>query len=159
MDINLNPQWLAAAGLCWDLSAAIALSRGFFGLSNQQLKRLSRSYWGANPSAVRSFCEQRRDTRFGLIHLAVGSAIQILAALGLTISANQAWLCIGALAPVWVWFLSTYTTRTTTEAIQLSLTPDAQEQTWRKHFSDVSDLDWARIVVNNDIQFAAPPKP
>ncbi|OKP79649.1 hypothetical protein BTE77_05985 [Ensifer adhaerens] len=148
--------WLATAGIIWDLSGAIALVRGFFFTSDRQLEQQFGSYWGANPSAYRAFFEQRLDTRFGLTHLILGFSLQLLASLGLRASFGAALLIISPIIISWFAFQAGRSYRAAFDAVRLSVTLDAQEEVWRQHFSDLSEIEWKRIVWNQGITFQKP---
>lgn len=160
MEWNWNSNaisWLSAAGIMWDLSGAIALARGFFFNTDEQLGRQFGSYYGANPSAYRAFFEQRLDTKFGLSQLLFGFLLQFFAACGISTVWSTALLFAAPIAPAWFVFITNRTIWAAVDAVRLSVTPDAQELTWRKHFSDLSDLQWKRIILNHNVVFTPPP--
>ena len=66
-----NATLLGAAGIAWDISGGIALSKGLI-MDDETLRRRAGSYWGSSPPAIRGLCEQRIDARFGLAQLLLG---------------------------------------------------------------------------------------
>jgi hypothetical protein len=145
---------LAAAGIAWDISGAIALSRGFFFVSDDKLRRQAGSYWGSNPPAMRAFCEQRLDTRFGLGQLLVGFALQGVAALGFSISGLAAGVIAGGALFAWWVYLYNFPYWVTRDTLALGVDESSLERVWRIHFPDVSEDLWQRVLWNEGISFA-----
>ena len=104
LELSGQVSQFAAAGIMWDISGALFLSRGYLFVSNEKLAKISESAWGMSFSKVRYDNEQRIHTQFGLSQLIVGFLIQMAAALGVRTSSSVALsivLCIGL---VWLWY-------------------------------------------------------
>lgn len=152
---------LSLAGIAWDFSGAIALSRGWFFVTDAGLKRQAGSAWGTNPATARAFAETRLDTRFGLAQLLLGFGMQFVASAGVSISPGISALAIGVIAVTWTIYLAGYPYRVIRDGLRLSVSGEAAESTWRKHYLDMPDLLWNRVLVNEGIEFAhkVPPGP
>ena len=152
---------LSLAGIAWDFSGAVALSRGWFFVSDARLKRQAASAWGTNPATARAFAETRLDTRFGLGQLLLGFGMQFVASAGFSISPGISSLAIGVIPVAWTVYLVGYPYWVIRNGLRLSVSSDAAESTWRKHYLDMPDLLWNRVLVNEGIEFKykVPPGP
>jgi hypothetical protein len=144
---------LALAGIAWDISGAIALSRGWFFVSDERLKAQTGSAWGANPAAGRSSAETRLDTRFGLGQLLVGFVLQFAAAAGFAIPFTITLLALGVIALAWAVYLHNYPYWIVRDGLRLSICPGAAESTWREYYEDVPDRIWRLVLCNEGIEF------
>lgn len=149
----VQPNWLTTVGVIWDLSGAYALARGWLFVSDERLKRQSGSYYGASPAMSRANAEQRLDARLGFAHLLIGFCLQLLAALGLFLPPGIALWGLAPLALHWIVFASSYQDKVVADGVSASISPDAAESTWRKHYDDIPDLVWNRALVNAGIEF------
>jgi len=145
---------LSAAGIAWDISGALALSMALALIPDERLQAQAGSYWGTNPTAFRAYCEQRLDTRFGLLQLLVGFTLQAFAAVGISISASGAAVIAGLIVPAWWIYRHNFPYWALRDSLRLSVTEGAQEHIWRKHFLDVPDLLWSQVLWNEGIIFA-----
>lgn len=148
---------LAAAGIAWDISGGVALSRGLI-LDNDTLRRRAGSYWGSSPPAIRGLCEQRLDAKFGLAQLLFGFSLQLLsgiginvslmAAIGLSVDIAAAWPLYRYNLPYWVAIASLRHAES-----------DTTEDAWRRHFLDIPEMTWRSAVIQLGLEFKPPPKP
>lgn len=150
---TLPVSWLTLSGIAWDISGAIALSRGWFFVRDEVLKRQASSYWGASPAQGRAFAETRLDTRFGIFQLLVGFVLQFFSAAGLTIGCLVAAFLFLAIGIAWLFFLYNYSYWVLRDGVRLTIGEDAIEENWRAHYPDVSDLHWRRVMTNEDLHF------
>jgi hypothetical protein len=151
-----TPSPLAATGIVWDIFGAVALAKGLI-VDDDTLRRRSGTYFDLSPPAVRGLCEQRNDARFGLWQLGVGFSLQLLAAIGVQLS----WyLAAGLLVPLLLaWFV--YWRRAKWLVLKASLlfsTPDATEDVWRVHFTDIPEAHWKKAITESGLAFKPPPK-
>lgn len=151
-----NVNWLSAAGIAWDISGAIAISRNWFFISNEKLERQAGSYWGASPATARSYVETRLDTRFGLAQLVLGFLLQLAASIGI-VASFEVWAAMMiAIACAWIFYLPNFQYWMVRESLRISVVPDAQEEIWRKHYQDVPNRIWERVLLNEGISFKEP---
>lgn len=162
MEVWSGPiSWLAMAGIAWDISGAIALSRGLFFVGDEQIKLQNATYWNANPFKQRAEAEARMDTKYGLIQLVVGFSFQFLAAAGASIPFAPAMFFFSAIAISWTIYLYNYPYWTVRDALQLicaSSEGEPSEHVVRNVFKDVPEHLWQRIVVNEGFKFGEPPE-
>lgn len=150
-----NASWLSAAGVLWDISGGILLSKGLL-MSDEQVTRRSGSYFGMSPPALRGLCEQRIDARLGMYQLLFGFLLQFFSAVGFKIDIGLAIvLCLPA-AMLWHFYYRNFKYWTACASLRLQ-EGEATEQVWRTHFSDVSDSEWRNAVASSRARFAEPP--
>ncbi|MDW9415161.1 hypothetical protein GOB46_08995 [Sinorhizobium meliloti] len=147
--------WLSAAGICWDISGGVLLTKGLV-LADGQVRRRAGSYLGSSPPAIRGLCEQRIDARYGLCQLLLGFAMQLVSAVGITASPEVGFLLVFPICFVWHWYLRNFKYWTTMASLRF--VESATERVWRVHFQDVPKADWDRIVRRLGIEFK-PEKP
>lgn len=148
-----NASWLSVAGICWDISGGVLLSKGLL-MNDDQIRRRSGSYWGSSPPAVRGLCEQRIDAKLGLVQILFGFAIQLIAATGLTVSFGLGMTIILPIALVWHYYRRNFLYWVTVSSLRF--VEDASESVWRKHFEDVSAPTWSAAARRVGVKFKEP---
>ncbi|WP_426231081.1 hypothetical protein [Pararhizobium sp. DWP3-4] len=147
--------WLSAAGICWDISGGILLSKGLL-MSDNSLSMRSGSYWGSSPPAVRGLCEQRIDAKFGLWQLLAGFFLQLLSSAGLVVADGVAFLMILPIAFVWHYYTRNFPYWAGLASLKF-VGDDVLEENWRKHFSDLDESTWRRINRRANVIWKEPP--
>jgi hypothetical protein len=145
--------WLSAAGICWDISGAFFLSKGLL-LSDDKLRQQAGTYWGANPSMIRAYCEQRIDTKFGLFQLVGGFFLQLLSAVGIGISGWLFALLTVPICIVWFHYWRNLQFWVVSDSLRLGVGEDSTEKAWKAHFSDIPQPIWDRALRSEKITFA-----
>lgn len=145
---------LAAAGIAWDISGAVALARGLI-LDDDTLRRRAGSYWGSSPPAIRGLCEQRLDAKFGLLQLLLGFSLQFLAAMGVSVSFVGALPLALPIGAAWALYRYNYPYWVTIASLRHAAS-DTTEDAWRRHFLDVPEMVWRSAVVQLRLEFKSP---
>jgi hypothetical protein len=158
MELTEASNYLGAAGLVWDIAGAWLLSRGMW-IEDKSVMKLSSSGWGFSTSLLRSYCEQRLDTKLGLQLLILGFLIQAVSSAGISVDITCAiWVALLVLVPLG-WFYAHYKVwvlRDTFCALETRSVRDVQEATVRETFSDYPDRIWNMATINSGYQFAEP---
>ncbi|WP_346891457.1 hypothetical protein [uncultured Roseibium sp.] len=155
---NENPNYLSGAGLVWDIAGAYLLGRGLL-VADKAIMDLAKTKWSFSASILRSECEHRLDTKFGLGLLIFGFLIQALASAWVNLDlASATWLAFLVVVPLgWlhghyqVWVLMD-----TFRALETLPTRDLTEEILRKTFADYPERIWKMAVINSDFDFARP---
>jgi hypothetical protein len=157
--LNDAPNYLSGAGLVWDIAGAYLLARGLW-VNDRSIFDLAASGWGFTSAIVRSGCEHRLDTKFGLWLLIGGFGIQAVSSVLVKVDFEfSMWIALLVVLPLsWlgahykVWVLGD-----TLRVLKLREQGGIQEATLRKTFSDYPDRIWKMVVINSGYEFAAPP--
>jgi hypothetical protein len=88
-------QWLAVAGVVFDIFGAVILSRAFILSRAVELARQIENRWAGNSDLLRALCEQSVDARFGVVLLVGGFAMQAASSAGVKIPlVGMLWLSL-----------------------------------------------------------------
>ncbi len=153
---NDAPNYLSGAGLVWDIAGAYLLGRGLW-VTDRSILDLASSGYGITLPILRSSCEQRIDTKFGLWMLITGFAIQAVSSIWLKVDfALATWVALSVGLPL-IWMAAHYKVwvlMDTFRALEMRAHRDLQEETLRRAFSDYPDRIWNMAVLNSGYEFA-----
>lgn len=147
--------WLAASGVLWDISGAVALVRGLALTPRSFFINQFRTYAIGNPSVLRDRIQSKHDTLFGLSHLLIGFLIQLISSLG--INADQYFLIFSFALVIFLWPVHIFRSfhRTLGEVISIVLESEEALRSLygirslrNKHLTEYSELDFEKVIWN-----------
>jgi hypothetical protein len=97
--------WLSAIGAIYDIAGAYLLSKALFAVKPTELiMQASSGYGGFSTPLLRMFCEQKVDSRFGLVLLIGGFILQALSSAGMKLIGSIALALLLPAIGVVVWY-------------------------------------------------------
>lgn len=157
MPLTETANYLNFAGLFWDIAGACLLGKGLLA-SNNTIGNLAGSGWGGlSFPLVRSGCEQRINTRFGLSILVIGFVTQAVSGIGITL--DFGWsiaLALSVFVPIG-WLFEHYriwVLQDTLRVLETCFSEKFDEKEIRETFADYSELDWKTVTINTGHEFA-----
>jgi hypothetical protein len=83
LSIDLShAQWLAVAGVAYDIVGALMLARALMWARPQDLAAQTESRWAGNADLLKALCEQTNDAKWGSILFVLGFVLQAASSAG-----------------------------------------------------------------------------